>query len=129
MFGHLPELLIILVLALIVFGPEKLPEVAATLGRAVRDVRQAMETAMNPEEEPVDFDAYYREYESHLDAEEVSGRLGEPETAEVWPGVGGTEGVEIAIAERENAAERVNGAHPPAGEKEAEEHPEPPRSG
>jgi len=84
-----------MVLALIVFGPEKLPEVAGTVGRAMRDVRQAFDQAMNPEEEPVDFDAYYREYEAmHTDS-------GEPETAEVWPGVGGTEGVEMALEHRE----------------------------
>jgi sec-independent protein translocase protein TatA len=91
MFGHLPELLIIMVVALIVFGPEKLPEVAGTVGRAVRDVRQAFDQAMNPEEEPVDFDAYYREYEA------LHPNLGgEPETVEMWPGVAGTESVEMA---------------------------------
>ena len=35
------ELMLILVLALIVFGPGKLPEVAGQVGKAVRDVRRA----------------------------------------------------------------------------------------
>lgn len=39
--GHLPELLIILVLALIVFGPQRLPEVTNSLGKAVREFRRA----------------------------------------------------------------------------------------
>ncbi|MBA2450835.1 MAG: twin-arginine translocase TatA/TatE family subunit, partial [Chloroflexi bacterium] len=35
------ELMLILVLALIVFGPGKLPEIAGQVGKAVRDVRRA----------------------------------------------------------------------------------------
>jgi TatA/E family protein of Tat protein translocase len=63
MFGHMPELLIILALALIVFGPDKLPEVASTVGKAVREVRSALETATHPEdhEVPEDFSTYYYE--------------------------------------------------------------------
>ncbi|MFZ2089119.1 MAG: twin-arginine translocase TatA/TatE family subunit [Desulfobaccales bacterium] len=37
----LPEILILLVLALILFGPEKLPEYGAKLGRFVARMRQA----------------------------------------------------------------------------------------
>lgn len=41
-FGVGPmELLLILVIALIVFGPGKLPEVGAQLGRIVREIRKA----------------------------------------------------------------------------------------
>lgn len=36
-----PELLLILVVALIVFGPGRLPEIGAALGRAMREFRQA----------------------------------------------------------------------------------------
>ena len=44
MFGiGLPELIVILALALIVFGPEKLPEIAAQLGRTMRDFRRMTE--------------------------------------------------------------------------------------
>ena len=41
MFGMgMGELLIVLVLALIVFGPQKLPELAAQLGKAIRQFRK-----------------------------------------------------------------------------------------
>jgi len=37
----LPELLLIMVIALIVFGPGKLPEIGSALGRAIGDFRRA----------------------------------------------------------------------------------------
>src|SRR5690606_35817338 len=42
MFGiSFPELVIIVVLILVVMGPEKIPDVARTLGKAMREVRRA----------------------------------------------------------------------------------------
>ncbi len=43
MFGPLgvPELLFILVLALLIFGPKRLPEVGRTLGRGMSEFRKA----------------------------------------------------------------------------------------
>ncbi len=62
-FGHLPELLIIMVIGLIVFGPEKLPEVAANVGKMVREVRSVMDAALHPDDitPPDDFASYYYE--------------------------------------------------------------------
>jgi Tat protein translocase TatB subunit len=42
MFGNIgfPELLIIMAIALLVFGPKKLPEISRSIGRAVREFRR-----------------------------------------------------------------------------------------
>lgn len=44
MFGiGVPELIIILVVALIIFGPGKLPEIGSALGKGIRDFRRSFE--------------------------------------------------------------------------------------
>jgi sec-independent protein translocase protein TatA len=49
MFGSIgmPELIVILVIALIFFGPGKLPEVGSVIGKAIRGFKKAMD---GPEE-------------------------------------------------------------------------------
>jgi sec-independent protein translocase protein TatA len=48
MFGiGLPELLLIMVLALLVLGPQRLPEVARMVGRAYAQLRRASEEFQN----------------------------------------------------------------------------------
>jgi len=43
MFGvsHLPELIAVLVIALIIFGPKRLPELGSSLGKGIREFRKA----------------------------------------------------------------------------------------
>jgi len=43
MFGKIgvPELVLILVIALIIFGPRKLPEIGRAIGKGLREFRQA----------------------------------------------------------------------------------------
>jgi sec-independent protein translocase protein TatA len=55
MFGNIgfPELLVILVIALLVFGPKKLPEVGQSLGRAIREFRKATDGIKNKIEEEI----------------------------------------------------------------------------
>ena len=50
MFGiGMPEMLVILIVALVFFGPGKLPELGSSIGKAIRGFKKAME---EPEEKP-----------------------------------------------------------------------------
>jgi TatA/E family protein of Tat protein translocase len=95
MFGHPLELIVVLVLALIFFGPEKLPEVAASAGKFVRELRQAFDAAATPEDTtlPDDFSTYYydsmaRSGEEDLPVEEMpdpaDGVVDYAHTGEAW---------------------------------------------
>jgi TatA/E family protein of Tat protein translocase len=51
MFGFgFQELLVILIIALIVFGPAKLPQIGSGLGKAIRDFRKSMKGDGSEEE-------------------------------------------------------------------------------
>jgi sec-independent protein translocase protein TatA len=54
MFGSIgmPELIVILVIALIIFGPGKLPEVGGMIGKALRDFRKALDTSEKKQDMP-----------------------------------------------------------------------------
>ena len=55
MFGlGAPELLLILVIALIVFGPGKLPTIGSALGKSLREVKDAVNSAETDDEKSVD---------------------------------------------------------------------------
>ena len=55
MFGSvgMPELIVIFVIALLVFGPRRLPDVGKSIGEAIRGFKKAMNEPENlPLEEP-----------------------------------------------------------------------------
>ena len=53
MFGlGVPELMVILVIALVIFGPSKLPQIGSGLGKAIRDFKKGV----SGDEEEVDKD-------------------------------------------------------------------------
>ncbi|HEV8435305.1 MAG TPA: TatA/E family twin arginine-targeting protein translocase [Thermoanaerobaculia bacterium] len=58
MFGSLglPELLLIFIVALIVFGPKKLPEIGRTLGKAMGEFKKATDELKNTIEREVRVD-------------------------------------------------------------------------
>lgn len=51
------ELMLILVLALVVFGPKKLPEVGAAIGRGIREFKKAMSDLQGETQKIVGSDA------------------------------------------------------------------------
>jgi sec-independent protein translocase protein TatA len=55
MFGSigLPELVIIFIIALLVFGPKKLPEVGKSVGKAIRDFKKSTEDIKDKFEEEI----------------------------------------------------------------------------
>lgn len=54
MFGlGVPELVLILVLALIIFGPNKLPEVGSALGRTIKEFKQSTKEVEKEVIEPI----------------------------------------------------------------------------
>jgi sec-independent protein translocase protein TatA len=55
MFGlHMPELIIILVVALLIFGPKKLPEMGSSIGKSIKEFRKGMNELSQPKEEKDD---------------------------------------------------------------------------
>src|SRR5947209_16631395 len=71
MFGfHAPELIIILVVALLIFGPKRLPEMGAGVGKFIKEFRKGVNEISNPKEEKVEevrtpsFEAIEREIAS-----------------------------------------------------------------
>ncbi|HEY3998744.1 MAG TPA: twin-arginine translocase TatA/TatE family subunit [Candidatus Xenobia bacterium] len=45
-----PDTVVLLVVALLVFGPKKLPEMGKSLGRTIHDLRDAMEGRLPPDD-------------------------------------------------------------------------------
>jgi sec-independent protein translocase protein TatA len=60
MFGNIgfPELLIILAIALLIFGPKKLPEVGRSIGRALREFRKTSNEIKEKIEEEIQVDEF-----------------------------------------------------------------------
>ena len=50
---HLPELIIVLVVALLIFGPKKLPEMGSSIGKAITEFRKGMSELSAPKDEHV----------------------------------------------------------------------------
>ncbi len=49
MFGlGVPELVVILVIVLVIFGPKKLPEIGKAVGQSIRELKKATDTKEEP---------------------------------------------------------------------------------
>ena len=51
---HLPELIIVLAVALLIFGPKKLPEMGSAIGKSIKEFRKGMSELGGPKDEPVE---------------------------------------------------------------------------
>ena len=73
MFGSvgMPELLIILVIALIIFGPRKLPELGRSLGKSLGEFKRASNELRNTLEEEVRIEEQ-KEQKAKIEAEQTS---------------------------------------------------------
>ncbi len=73
MFGSLgmPELVIILVIALIVFGPRKLPELGRSLGKSIGEFRKASNDLKHTLDEEIRMEEQ-KEQRSKVEAEQAS---------------------------------------------------------
>lgn len=94
MFGSLgvPELLLIMAVALIVFGPRKLPEIGRTLGKAMGEFKKATDDLKNTIEREVRIEELKQigpsltaPYESVSRSEPLPEKLAEPLSAPVPP--------------------------------------------
>jgi sec-independent protein translocase protein TatA len=87
-FGfHGLDLVVILVIALLIFGPKKLPEMGSAIGKSIKEFRKGMNELTNPKEEteekakvasPVSMEAIDREIASKKAAAAESSMV-EPE--------------------------------------------------
>jgi TatA/E family protein of Tat protein translocase len=66
--GHLPELLLVLVLALVVFGPKRLPEIGGALGKGIKEFRRGTSEI---EEKISGSDAHVQERPARITADPV----------------------------------------------------------
>ena len=78
----LPELIIILVVALIIFGPRKLPELGRSLGKSIGEFRKASNELKSTLEEEIRLEEM-KEQRAKMEAEQASAvEAGNPAAAD-----------------------------------------------
>jgi sec-independent protein translocase protein TatA len=75
----IPELLLILVIALVVFGPQRLPEIGRSIGKAVRDFRE-MSAGFTSEWQELSKEFEETASEVQREVKEVEAQIGEFES-------------------------------------------------
>ena len=92
MFGNIgfPELILLLAIALLVFGPKKLPEVGRSIGKAIREFRRTSEEIREKIEEEIELEELKEvEAETHPSSppQEKPSSESQEKTEEVLPEV------------------------------------------
>jgi|SRR6186997_922733 len=74
MFGSIgmPELIIILVIALIIFGPRKLPELGKSLGRSLNEFKKASTDLQNTLEQEIKIEEQKEQSKKNKDEEKTA---------------------------------------------------------
>ena len=74
MFGSIgmPELIIILVIALIIFGPRKLPELGKSLGRSINEFKKASTDLQNTLEQEIKIEEQKDQAKKNKDEEKTA---------------------------------------------------------
>jgi sec-independent protein translocase protein TatB len=99
------EILVILVVALLFLGPEKLPEAASRISKGIRDIRKQTRELQTTIENDSEIGGAIRDLKSALRGDEPRGRL-QPRKEPPKP----ADGTELAAA----AAPALDGTAPPA---------------
>jgi len=78
MFGNigLPEMMVIMAIALLVFGPKKLPEIGRSIGKALREFKKSTEEIKDKFEEQIradDFKDIQNDIKKSLGADDLKG--------------------------------------------------------
>lgn len=127
-----PEIIIILVLALLVFGPKRLPEMGRSLGRSVREFKKASDTARKEfgvdeiEREIKDVKTTLKDVKGDMkvdiDAEVAKPAAGEPASDD---GVDDPAGGEVLVGEvvDDGATGDATGTGPAGGDEPADVEP------
>ena len=97
------EMLVILLVALIIFGPRKLPELGRSLGKSIGEFKRASEDFKRTWEREVEIEKLERELKIEDDvlrnpavAAESPAQVGGSSATADWPATGGVEGQSIA---------------------------------
>jgi sec-independent protein translocase protein TatA len=87
MFGSIgmPELIIIFVIALIIFGPRKLPELGRSLGKSISEFKRASNELRSTLEEEIRLEDQRSDLESRRQAQAAKTAAAQPSGAEAAP--------------------------------------------
>lgn len=79
------DLIIVLVIALLIFGPKKLPEVGSAIGKSIKEYRKSMKEITSPREEGETAPALSSHAQEPGQSSTIAGNEGEHDTEARMP--------------------------------------------